>query len=67
ARSVRLVREHGKMARTPLAAFFNRPIMEPGANRWLVTCVPGACISPERIYHHFQFQEMNRSTAKGRY
>jgi hypothetical protein len=25
ARSVRLVREHGKMARTPLAAFFNRP------------------------------------------
>jgi hypothetical protein len=25
ARSVHLVREHGKMARTPLAAFFNRP------------------------------------------
>ena len=25
ARSVRVVREHGKMARTPLAAFFNRP------------------------------------------
>jgi hypothetical protein len=22
-----LVREHGKMARTPLAAFFNRPIL----------------------------------------
>ncbi len=28
ARSVRLVREYGKMARTPLAAFFNRPIDE---------------------------------------
>jgi hypothetical protein len=27
ARSVCLVREHGKMARTPLAAFFNRPSM----------------------------------------
>jgi hypothetical protein len=25
ARSVHPVREHGKMARTPLAAFFNRP------------------------------------------
>ena len=25
ARSVHLVREYGKMARTPLAAFFNRP------------------------------------------
>jgi hypothetical protein len=24
-RSVCLIREHGKMARTPLAAFFNRP------------------------------------------
>jgi hypothetical protein len=30
ARSVHGVREHGKMARTPLAAFFNIPIMEPG-------------------------------------
>ncbi|MCA9454292.1 MAG: hypothetical protein KC584_16960, partial [Nitrospira sp.] len=27
ARSVRVVREHGKMARTPLAAFFNRPLL----------------------------------------
>jgi hypothetical protein len=26
ARSVHLVREHGNMARTPLAAFFNRPM-----------------------------------------
>ncbi len=26
ARSVRALREHGKRARTPLAAFFNRPI-----------------------------------------
>ena len=26
-RSVYLVREHGKRARTPLAAFFNRPII----------------------------------------
>jgi len=26
ARSVHLVREHGKMARTPLAAFFNIPL-----------------------------------------
>ena len=26
--SVHLVREHGKMARTPLAAFFNRPCPE---------------------------------------
>ena len=26
ARSVPFVREHGKMARTPLAAFFNRPM-----------------------------------------
>jgi hypothetical protein len=26
ARSVLLVREHGKMARTPLVAFFNIPI-----------------------------------------
>jgi hypothetical protein len=25
ARSVCVIREHGKMARTPLAAFFNRP------------------------------------------
>ena len=28
ARSVRFVREHGKRARTPLAAFFNIPDME---------------------------------------
>ncbi len=28
ARSVLAVREHGKRARTPLAAFFNRPIFE---------------------------------------
>ncbi len=27
ARSVLSVREHGKMARTPLAAFFNIPLM----------------------------------------
>jgi hypothetical protein len=27
ARSVCVIREHGKMARTPLAAFFNRPII----------------------------------------
>ena len=26
AGSVRLVREHGKLARTPLAAFFNSPL-----------------------------------------
>jgi hypothetical protein len=26
ARSVCIIREHGKMARTPLAAFFNRPM-----------------------------------------
>ncbi len=30
ARSVHLVREPGKMARTPLAAFFNRPIYTIG-------------------------------------
>jgi hypothetical protein len=29
ARSVRVVREHEKMARTPLAAFFNRPLSFP--------------------------------------
>jgi len=28
ARSVLIVREHGKRARTPLAAFFNIPFME---------------------------------------
>jgi hypothetical protein len=28
ARSVRWVHEHGKMARTPLAAFFNRPLLD---------------------------------------
>ncbi len=28
ARSVLVLREHGKMARTPLTAFFNRPICE---------------------------------------
>jgi hypothetical protein len=27
ARSVCVIREHGKMARTPLAAFFNRPFL----------------------------------------
>ena len=27
ARSVCVIREHGKMARTPLAAFFNRPLI----------------------------------------
>ena len=27
ARSVCVIREHGKMARTPLAAFFNRPLV----------------------------------------
>ena len=27
ARSVHRVREHGKMAKTPLAAFFNRPLI----------------------------------------
>jgi hypothetical protein len=30
ARSVHGVREHGKMARTPLAAFFNIPIRKKG-------------------------------------
>ena len=30
ARSVRVVREHGKMARMPLAAFFNRPMVVSG-------------------------------------
>ena len=34
ARSVHLVREHGKMARTPLAAFFNRPY-DGGVDRCL--------------------------------
>jgi len=29
ARSVQFVREHGKRARTPLAAFFNIPIRLP--------------------------------------
>ncbi len=29
ARSVCVIREHGKMARTPLAAFFNRPMKVP--------------------------------------
>jgi hypothetical protein len=28
ARSVCVIREHGKMTKTPLAAFFNRPIIE---------------------------------------
>ncbi len=28
ARSVLVLREHGKRARTPLAAFFNRPCMD---------------------------------------
>ena len=30
ARSVLALREHGKLARTPLAAFFNRPIHNLG-------------------------------------
>ena len=30
ARSVLIVREHGKMARTPLAAFFNLPVLAFG-------------------------------------
>jgi hypothetical protein len=30
ARSVHEVREHGKMARTPLAAFFNIPLISIG-------------------------------------
>jgi hypothetical protein len=30
ARNVLAIREHGKMARTPLAAFFNRPIQNIG-------------------------------------
>ncbi|MEC4672752.1 MAG: hypothetical protein VST68_01060, partial [Nitrospirota bacterium] len=33
ARSVLTVREHGKLARTPLAAFFNIPLM--GEQGWL--------------------------------
>ena len=50
ARSVHLVREHGKMARTPLAAFFNRPIaceVSQGVEmrRRVVICKStGACI-----------------------
>jgi hypothetical protein len=32
AQSVCGIREHGKMARTPLAAFFNRPILWTMAN-----------------------------------
>ncbi len=40
ARSVLVIREHGKMARTPLAAFFNRPSIgnlsadAPTLNSW---------------------------------
>ncbi len=37
ARSIQRVREHGKMARTPLAAFFNIPIKEYPA---FVCCPP---------------------------
>jgi hypothetical protein len=33
ARSVLIVREHGKMARTPLAAFFNIPSHYPSLPR----------------------------------
>ncbi len=33
ARSVLVIREHGKMARTPLAAFFNRPVMDIDVHR----------------------------------
>ena len=49
ARSVLALREHGKLARTPLAAFFNRPIREDslpngqwfnGANSLLVMVLP---------------------------
>ena len=34
ARSVHGVREHGKMARTPLVAFFNIPIIIFQSSRW---------------------------------
>jgi hypothetical protein len=34
ARSVCGIREHGKMARTPLAAFFNRPGINPSPETW---------------------------------
>ncbi len=33
ARSVQRVREHGKMARTPLAAFFNIPLLQTACGR----------------------------------
>jgi hypothetical protein len=33
ARSVLPVREHGKMARTPLAAFFNIPLLKTSSHR----------------------------------
>jgi len=46
ARSVHSVREHGKRARTPLAAFFNIPIIE-STPRWLI----GFHDSVERLGH----------------
>ncbi|MEE8126654.1 MAG: hypothetical protein V3T42_12645 [Nitrospirales bacterium] len=40
ARSVQRVREQGKMARTPLAAFFNIPIMgKPPEHTWVEGCL----------------------------
>ncbi len=38
ARSVLAVREHGKRARTPLAAFFNRPILENYSESVILKC-----------------------------
>ncbi|GEM_PF-4929160 len=44
ARSVLLVREHGKRARTPLAAFFNIPLL----NMSLILPVPAVEASDQR-------------------
>jgi hypothetical protein len=49
ARSVHLVREHGKMARTPLAAFFNRPMQEG---------VRGCMGKPSNIFNRTHHQKL---------
>jgi len=71
AQSVLPVREHGKMARTPLATFFNSPILGPrivtfsGVSRLLYTTPEYPHRSEENPVHIVnQMTKMNRVTAQ---
>ena len=65
ARSVRFVREHGKTARTPLAAFFNIPFMAGWVLLLTSVGCGGSVIPPEQVVSVQQVKGMAQSYRLG--